>query len=67
MAIVSNLCLLKKGKHLESWFKASAFTEMMVGSRKIPGGAPAWAPTLVMLVGAGKLEQKDKIARLQGG
>ena len=56
----------KDDKQVESWFKASAFAEMVVGSRSFPGGAAAWVPTLVMVVGAAKLEQKDKVRRSLG-
>ena len=51
------------GKSAENWFKAAQFNEMLMGSHNFPGGAPAWVPSLVLLLGDMKLEERDKVAR----
>ena len=56
----------RDGKVGESWFKASAFAEMVLGSRRFPGGASAWVPSLALLIGRLKLEQRDKVAAVEG-
>ena len=52
----------KDGKMAENWFKASTFAEMVLGTRQFPGGAPAWVPSLVLLIGNLRLDQRTRIA-----
>eukprot|EP00965_Chrysotila_dentata_P203093 6181512-Pleurochrysis_carterae.AAC.3 len=39
------------GRLGEDWLKASQFYEMIYGCKRFPGGAPAWVPSLVLLLG----------------
>ena len=56
----------KNGQQTDGWFKASVFAEMVFGSAKFPGGAAAWVPSLVLLIGNLKLEERDRVARTLG-
>eukprot|EP00965_Chrysotila_dentata_P036315 1209609-Pleurochrysis_carterae.AAC.1 len=41
------------------WFKASQFAQMIFGGKRFPGGAPAWVPSLVLLLGECRLDTRE--------
>ena len=44
----------------EKWWKAAFRAGMILGNAKFPGGVAAWLPSLVLLIGKCRLEQRDK-------
>eukprot|EP00965_Chrysotila_dentata_P239889 6203369-Pleurochrysis_carterae.AAC.2 len=54
------------GRTSDEWFKASQFSEMIYGGKRFPGGAPAWVPSLVLLLGECKIENREKVAAVVG-